>query len=235
MSDAPSSMSYVFAPPAIPALPVNGTDKHFPIHRIYCVGRNYADHAIEMGGDPSRETPVFFQKSADCMVPSGSEIPYPPASQDVHHEIEFVVALGKGGKDVPSQTARDLVFGYAAGFDMTCRDLQAQAKKSGTPWEMAKSFEASAPCSAIAPASAIGHPETARIWLEVNGTPKQNGDIGQLIWKVPEIIAHLSRFFTLRPGDLIFTGTPAGVSRVQRGDKLHGGIDGVGELTVTVV
>ena len=235
MSDAPSSTNYVFAPPATPALPVTGTDRLFPIHRIYCVGRNYADHAIEMGGDPSRETPVFFQKSADCMVPSGSEIPYPPASQDVHHEIEFVVALGQGGSNVPAATARDLVFGYAAGFDMTCRDLQAQAKKSGTPWEMAKSFEASAPCSAIAPASAIGHPVAARIWLEVNGVIKQNGDIGQLIWKVPEIIAYLSRFFTLKAGDLIFTGTPAGVSRVHRGDKLRGGVEGVGELAVSVV
>lgn len=230
-----ASHEYVFSPPAIPALPVAGSDKLFSIHRIYCVGRNYADHAIEMGGDPSREAPVFFQKSADCIVPPGQDFPYPQSSQDIHHEIEFVIALGGGGNQLPADKALDLIFGYAVGFDMTARDLQAEAKKGGRPWEVAKSFEASAPCSAISPASEIGHPEEARIWIEVNGVTKQDGNISNMIWKVPEIIAHLSRFFRLAPGDLIFSGTPAGVGSIKRGDKLRGGVAGVGKLALSVV
>lgn len=226
---------YLFNPPAVPALPIAGSGKLFPIHRIYCVGRNYADHALEMGGDPSREPPVFFLKSADCILLPGQGFPFPKASQDIHHEIEFVIALGDGGDEVPAEKALGLVFGYAAGLDMTARDLQAEAKKGGRPWEVAKSFEASAPCSAIVPASEIGHPDAARIWMEVNGEIKQNGDIGRMIWKVPEIIAHLSRHFTLAPGDLIFSGTPAGVGPVQRGDKLRGGVEGVGDVTLSVV
>ncbi|NJM36023.1 MAG: fumarylacetoacetate hydrolase family protein, partial [Rhodomicrobium sp.] len=202
MTDMTTRAEYIVALPAIPALPVLGDSKLFPIHRIYCVGRNYADHAIEMGGDPARESPVFFMKSADCIVPPGGDFPYPAASKDVHHEIELVIALGSGGSNVPVETALDLVAGYAAGFDMTARDLQAEAKKGGRPWEVGKSFEASAPCSAIALASKIGHPSTARIWLELNGAVKQDGNIDQLIWKVPEMIAYLSRFFTLQPGDL---------------------------------
>ncbi len=226
---------YLFNPPAIPALPIAGSVKLFPIHRIYCVGRNYADHALEMGGDPSREPPVFFLKSADCILLPGQDFPFPKTSREIHHEIEFVIALGDGGDEVPAEKALGLVFGYAAGLDMTARDLQAEAKKGGRPWEVAKSFEASAPCSAIVPASEIGHPDAARIWMEVNGEIKQNGDIGRMIWKVPEIIAHLSRHFTLAPGDLIFSGTPAGVGPVQRGDKLRGGVEGVGDVTLSVV
>jgi fumarylpyruvate hydrolase len=235
MTDTTRSADYIFAPPPIPALPVAGESRLFPIHRIYCVGRNYADHAIEMGGDPTRESPVFFMKSADCIVPPGGDFLYPAASKDVHHEIELVIALGSGGSHVPVEQALDLVIGYAAGFDMTARDLQAEAKKGGRPWEVGKTFEASAPCSAIALASKIGHPSTGRIWLELNGETRQNGNIDQLIWKVPEMIAYLSRFFTLRAGDLIFSGTPAGVGPVKPGDRLRGGVDGVGELELSVV
>jgi fumarylpyruvate hydrolase len=226
--------AYVFAPPTLPTLPVAGTTELFPIHRIYCVGRNYADHAIEMGHDPSREAPFFFQKNPDCVVPPGTDFPYPAATKDVHHEMELVVGLSAGGTDISAERAPDLVFGYAVGLDMTRRDLQAEAKKAGRPWEIGKAFEASAPCSAIMPASRIGHPAAGRIWLEVNGAMRQDGDLAQMIWKVPEVIAYLSGLFTLRPGDLIFTGTPAGVSAVIRGDRLRGGVDGVGEIELSV-
>jgi fumarylpyruvate hydrolase len=231
----PQSAQYAFAPPAVPALPVEGTDALFPIHRIYCVGRNYADHAIEMGHDPSREAPFFFQKNPDCVLPPGSDFPYPPATRDVHFEMELVVGLSGGGADIPVERALDLVFGYAAGIDMTRRDLQGEAKKAGRPWEIAKAFEASAPCSAIVLASGIGHPVSGRIWLAVNGVVRQDGDLAQMIWKVPEVIAYLSGLFTLRPGDLIFTGTPAGVSAVSRGDRLHGGVEGIGDLELSVI
>ncbi|WP_137388706.1 fumarylacetoacetate hydrolase family protein [Rhodoligotrophos defluvii] len=230
-----SAVAYLFEPTPRPAVPVAGSDKLFPVHRIYCVGRNYADHAIEMGHDPNRELPFFFQKSPDCLVLNESDFPYPTRSDDVHHEIELVVALGKGGADIPVERALDHVFGYAVGLDMTRRDLQGEAKKQGRPWEVGKSFEASAPCSAIVPASRIGHPAKGAIWLNVNGTQKQSGDIDQLIWKVPEIISYLSGLFTLQAGDLIFTGTPAGVGPVARGDKLHGGVDGIAEIRTRVV
>jgi len=230
-----TSPSYVFAPPAIPTVPVAGSAELFPIHRIYCVGRNYAEHAREMGHDPSREPPFFFQKNPDGVLPPGSDFPYPPATRDVHFEIELVVGLSAGGFDIAAERALDLVFGYAVGLDMTRRDLQGEAKKLGRPWEVGKAFESSAPCSAIAPAIRIGHPGTGRIWLEVNGAVRQDGDLDQMIWKVPEVIAYLSRLFTLRSGDLIFTGTPAGVNAVVRGDLLHGGVEGVGELELGVV
>jgi fumarylpyruvate hydrolase len=225
---------YVFAPLPIPALQIRGSDKLFPVHRIYCVGRNYAEHAIEMGHDPNREAPFFFQKNPDTLVPSGGTFPYPDASKDVHHELEMVVALKSGGKDIAAGQALSHVFGYAVGLDMTRRDLQGEAKKQGRPWEVGKAFESAAPCSEIVPASAIGHPAQGAVWLKVNGEPRQNGDLNQLIWKVPEMIAHLSGLFELRAGDLIFSGTPAGVGPVKRGDVLHGGVDGVGELKVTV-
>jgi fumarylpyruvate hydrolase len=227
-------MGYVIEAPAIPTLPVRGTSDVYPVHRIYCVGRNYAAHAIEMGHDPDREPPFFFQKNPDSLVPSGGRFPYPDRSRDVQHEIELVVALGGGGKDVPAERALELVYGYAVGLDMTRRDLQAEAKKMGRPWEVGKAFELSAPCAEVVPASAIGHPDHGRVWLEVNGKPRQEGDLNQLIWKVPEIIAVLSGLFTLSPGDLIYTGTPAGVAAVQRGDRLHGGVEGVGEIEITV-
>jgi len=209
-------------------------DTLFPVHRIYCVGRNYAEHAIEMGHDPNREAPFFFQKNPDTLVLSGGTFPYPDASKDVHHELEMVVALKSGGKDIRQEDALNHVFGYAVGLDMTRRDLQGEAKKLGRPWEVGKAFESSAPCSEITQASAIGHPAQGAVWLEVNGQVRQKGDLNQLIWKVPEMIAYLSGLFELRAGDLIFSGTPAGVGPVKRGDVLHGGVDGVGELKVTV-
>jgi fumarylpyruvate hydrolase len=225
---------YAFPPLPLPALPVRGTDELLPVHRIYCVGRNYAEHAIEMGHDPDREPPFFFQKNPDSLVPDGGEFPYPPATKDVHHELEMVVALREGGKDIPVDRALDHVFGYAVGLDMTRRDLQGAAKKLGRPWEVGKAFEHAAPCSAVVRASEIGHPAKGRVWLEVNGRKRQEGDLSQLIWKVPEVISYLSGLFTLRPGDLIYTGTPAGVAAVERGDRLHGGVDGVGEIRITV-
>lgn len=226
---------YAFAPDARPTLPVAGSDKPFPLRRIYCVGRNFADHAIEMGHDPDAEPPFFFQKNADSIVPPGGDFPYPPASEDVHHEIELVVALKSGGTDIAADRALDCVFGYGVGLDMTRRDLQAVSKKMGRPWETAKAFDASAPCSAIHPVSETGHPSAGAIHVAVNGETRQSGDLNQMIWKVPEMIAYLSRLFELRPGDVIFAGTPAGVSAVVRGDVITGGIDGVADISVRVV
>jgi fumarylpyruvate hydrolase len=205
------------------------------VHRIYCVGRNYADHAREMGGDPDREPPFFFCKPADAIVSDGHDFPYPGQTDDVHHEMEFVVALGKGGADIAVDRALDHVYGYAAGLDMTRRDLQAAAKKLGRPWDTGKGFDCAAPCGRIMPAARIGHPASGAIWLKVNGEVRQRGDLAQLIWKIPEVIAYLSTLFTLAPGDLIYTGTPAGVGPVRRGDALEGGVDGVGTLALKVV
>ncbi|PQZ49104.1 FAA hydrolase family protein [Ochrobactrum sp. MYb15] len=226
--------NYVFAPSPQPFVPVKGTEARFPVHRIYCVGQNYADHAIEMGGDPTRNPPFFFQKNPDNLVIDGGDFPYPPKTEDVHHEIELVVALKTGGSDIPVETALDHVYGYAVGIDMTRRDLQAVAKKAGRPWEVAKAFEHSAPCSAIVPVSEIGHPQSAAITLKINGEQRQAGDLNQMIWKVPETIAYLSSLFVLQAGDLIYTGTPAGVGAVKRGDLLQGNVDGVGTISVKV-
>jgi fumarylpyruvate hydrolase len=228
-------MSYLFSPPAVPALPIRGKDGLFPIHRIYCVGRNYAAHAVEMGGDPDKEPPFFFQKNPDNLLVGGGKFPYPPASNDVHHEMELVIALHKGGKDIPVESALDHVYGYAAGLDMTRRDLQGEAKKAGRPWEVGKAFEQSAPCGELVAAEDIGHPTEGAIWLDINGERRQTGDLNQLIWKVPEVVSYLSGLFELQPGDLIFTGTPSGVGAVERGDKLHGHIDGIGDIAVEVV
>jgi fumarylpyruvate hydrolase len=225
---------YVIEPPPLPALPVTGTDKLFPIRRVYCVGRNFAAHAIEMGHDPDKEPPFFFQKNPDNVF-AGGEFPYPPQSNDVHFEIEMVVALGQGGRDIPLERALDHVFGYAVGLDMTRRDLQGKAKDMGRPWEVGKAFERSGPCGPIKPASAIGHPSGGAIWLDVNGERRQTGDLNQMIWKVPEIIAYLSGLFTLAPGDLIFSGTPSGVGAIAHGDIMKGHVDGVGEIEVRVV
>lgn len=227
-------MGYVIEAPPIPTLPVRDTSDVYPVHRIYCVGRNYAAHAIEMGHDPDREPPFFFQKNPDCLLASGSRFPYPDRSRDVHHEIELVVALARGSKHIPVEEALAHVYGYAVGLDMTRRDLQAEAKRLGRPWEVAKAFDLSAPCAEVVPASTIGHPDRGRVWLEVNGKPRQEGDLEQLVWKVPEIVAVLSELFTLAPGDLIYTGTPAGVAAVERGDRLHGGVEGVGEIEIIV-
>jgi fumarylpyruvate hydrolase len=211
MTDPLPEHRFVFPPPAVPTLAVVGDDRLFPVHRIYCVGRNFADHAIEMGHDPNREPPFFFQKNPDTLVPSGTDFPYPAASSDVHHEIELVVALHTGGTDIPVETAMAHVFGYAVGLDMTRRDLQGEAKKLGRPWETGKAFEASAPCSPLVPAADVADVTRGAIWLKVNGELRQSGDLNQMIWKLPEMIATLSRLFTLQPGDLIFAGTPAGV------------------------
>lgn len=229
------STAFVFDPPPVTGVPVRGTAKLFPVRRVYCVGRNYAEHAIEMGHDPNKEAPFFFQKNADNLVVGGGAFPYPSGTKDVHHEIELLVFLAKGGENIPVEKALDHVFGYAVGLDMTRRDLQGEAKKLGRPWEVGKAFEASAPCGDIVPASEIGHPQSGAIWLKVNGELRQTGDLNQLIWKVPESIAYLSGLFRLAPGDVIMTGTPAGVGAVKRGDELHGHVDGVGDLRVKVV
>jgi fumarylpyruvate hydrolase len=226
-------MAYAVPHAETPLLPIRGSAQRFPVRRVYCVGRNYAEHAREMGGDPSREPPFFFQKNPDNLF-AGSEFPYPTASREVHHEIELVVFLKAGGQDIAGEAALDCVFGYAVGLDMTRRDLQGEAKKAGRPWEAAKAFEFSAPCGEIVPAAEIGHPAAGRMWLEVNGRTAQEGDLAQMIWSVPEAISHLSRLFRIAPGDAIMTGTPAGVGPVQRGDELFGGIEGIGELRVRV-
>lgn len=225
----------IFAAHPPVTLPIEGSDQHFPVHRIYCVGRNYADHAREMGHDPDREPPFFFQKNPDNLVTENGDFTYPPLSNDVHHEIELVVALKKGGKNISVTEANDYIYGYAVGLDMTRRDLQGEAKKAGRPWETGKAFEQSAPCSALVPAAKIDHPDSGAIWLKINGKTVQQGDINQLIWSVPETIAILSTLYELQAGDLIFTGTPAGVGPVQRGDVLEGGVDAIGHMTTKVV
>ncbi|GAB4228234.1 MAG: fumarylacetoacetate hydrolase family protein [Methyloligellaceae bacterium] len=227
-------MGFVIDPPPQVTLPVRGTDDLFPVHRIYCVGRNYAAHTVEMGHDPDKEDPFFFQKNPDNLL-VGQDFPYPPASSDVHFEFELAVALHSGGTDIAVADALGHVYGYACALDMTRRDLQGEAKKAGRPWEVGKAFEHSAPCSPLVPAAQIGHPSEGAIWLDVNGERRQDGNLDQMIWKVPEMIAYLSRLFTLRPGDIILTGTPAGVGPVSRGDSLHGHIDGVGDLALKVV
>lgn len=228
-------MSYTFPPPKRPTLPVRESDALFPVNRIYCVGRNYAAHAIEMGHDPNREPPFFFQKNPDNILPEGHDFPYPPMTDDVHHEIELAVALGSGGDNVSVGDALDCVFGYGVALDMTRRDLQAQMKQLGRPWEIGKAFEHSAPCSSLVLATQIGHPDEGAIWLKINGEARQEGDLNQMIWKVPEVISYLSDFFTLRAGDIILTGTPSGVGPVARGDHLHGHVQGVGDLRLAVV
>lgn len=227
-------MSYVITPPTMVALPVKGEDAAFPVHRIYCVGRNYAAHTVEMGGDPDRDPPFFFQKNPDNIVLDG-RFPYPPKSEDVHHEIEVVVALKSGGDNIPVEQALDHVYGYALALDMTRRDLQGEQKKLGRPWEIGKAFEASCPCSPLVKAEEIGHPEHGAIWLDVNGKRRQEGDIDHMIWKVPEMISYLSELFTLAPGDLILSGTPSGVAAISKGDHMHGHADGIGDLEVLVV
>ncbi|MDH3596487.1 MAG: fumarylacetoacetate hydrolase family protein [Rhodospirillales bacterium] len=228
-------MTYVVPFPEAPSLEVVGEGGRFPVRRIFCVGRNYAAHAREMGKDPDREPPFFFMKPAEAIVPSGAKLPYPPFTQDLHHEIELVAAIGREGAEIAESAALDYVYGYAVGIDLTCRDLQAEAKKMGRPWEVAKGFDRSAPCGAVQPASAIGHPASGPIWLRVGDEPKQSGDLSELIWPVPALISILSRTFRLLPGDLIFTGTPAGVGPLARGDHVTGGVEGVGTVEIEIV
>jgi fumarylpyruvate hydrolase len=228
-------MSHVFTPVPAPTVEVAGTEQRFPVHRIYCVGRNYADHVREMGADPAREPPCFFSKPADAVVANGAPVPYPPRTANFHHEIELVVAIGRGGSHIAADRALDHVFGYAVGNDLTRRDLQAAAKDKGLPWDTAKGFDHSAPVTAIRRASDVGHPVQGTIWLEVNGERRQQADLAEMIWSVPEIVAELSTYYELQPGDLIFTGTPAGVGRVVRGDSIVGGIDGLDTLRTTIV
>jgi fumarylpyruvate hydrolase len=225
---------FIVPPPPIPAVAVAGTAQKFPVRRIFCVGRNYAAHAREMGKDPDREPPFFFMKPADTVVESGSTIPYPPETKNLHFEMELVVAIGTGGVNIKAEDALSHVFGYAAGIDLTRRDLQNIAKDLARPWDWAKGFDNSAPCGAIRPAAEIGHPSTGRIWLAVNGAVKQDADIAELIWPVPDVIAFASASMALAPGDLIYTGTPAGVGPVHPGDTITGGIIGVGEIQLSI-
>lgn len=227
-------MSYVFPPARPVVLPVVGTDSVFPVRRVYCVGQNYSEHAAEMGAD-TRQPPFFFSKPADALVPGGGDVAYPPMTEKLQHEVELVVALAQGGIDIAVDAARSMIFGYAVGFDMTRRDLQFQAKQKGQPWDMGKGLDQGGPISAIAPVANGRHPEKGAIWLKVNGELRQSGDLSQMTWKVAEVIANLSRYVRLAPGDLIFTGTPAGVSTVVRGDVLTGAIEGVGELAIRLV
>lgn len=227
----------VITPPPATELPVRGTEQTFPVRRVYCVGRNYVEHAKEMGFT-GREPPFFFMKPADALlyVAPGTtgEMPYPPGTEDLHHEIELVVAIGQGGRQVKAADAGALIYGYAVGLDMTRRDLQGQAKKQGRPWEIGKAFDQSAPIGPLVPAASAGDINNAPIRLDVNGEPRQAATIAELIWNIGEIIEHLSNYWTLQPGDLIFTGTPAGVAAVGPGDTLLGSVEGVGELSVRI-
>jgi len=228
-------MNLEFAPPMAPTIEVAGSDARFPVHRIYCVGRNYAAHAREMGMDPEREPPFFVSKPADAVGANGAAVPYPPRTANLHHEIELVIAIGEGGRDIPVENALAHVFGYAVGNDLTRRDLQSAAREKGQPWDVSKGFDHSAPTTAIRRVADVGHPERGAIWIEVNGERRQSADLSEMIWTVPEIIAELSTLFELRPGDLIFSGTPAGVGPVKPGDSLVGGIDGLETLRTTIV
>jgi fumarylpyruvate hydrolase len=223
---------YVFVPPPVPSVEIAGSKQRFPVHRIYCVGRNYADHVKEMGSD-AKEPPVFFTKPADAIVASGAAVPYPPRTENFHYEVELVIAVGGAGRNISAAQALDHVFGYAVGNDLTRRDLQGASKKKGAPWDTGKAFDASAPIGAVRPAS-LGHVSQGAIWLKVNGETKQQSDIKEMIWSVPDIIAELSTLFELRAGDLIYTGTPAGVGPLKPGDRIECHVDGLASLTNTI-
>jgi len=225
---------YVVSPPSVPSLAVAGTTSRFPIRRVFCVGRNYAAHAREMGKDPDREPPFFFMKPADAVVAAQGTVPYPSCTAELHHEIEMVVALGAGGSNIAPEEALGLVWGYGVGLDLTRRDLQAVAKEMSRPWDFAKGFDASAPCSELHPVTEVGHPTQARIWLEVNGAVRQDGNLQEMIWSVADVISHISRFVALAPGDLIFSGTPAGVGSLQPGDTVFGAVAGVADFRFVV-
>ena len=223
-------MDYLFPPALQPSVAISGSSQRFPVHRIYCIGRNYADHAKEMGGAVDRSNPVFFCKPADAIVADRAQIPYPIGTHDLHHEVEMVAALHSGGVDIAKNEALKHVFGYAVGLDLTRRDLQNVAKTKALPWDSAKAFDRSAPVSALRRASEGGHPQHAQLLLEVNGTRRQHADVASMIFSVAEIIVLLSQLFELKAGDLIFTGTPAGVAALQRGDRFHARLEGIAEL-----
>ena len=229
---------YVIPAWPLPAVPVAGRDEAFPVRHIYCVGRNYAEHAREMGGDAAKEPPFFFTKAADAVVPVAppalGRMRYPPGTKNLHHEIELVVAIGKAGARLDARDALDAVFGYAVGLDMTRRDLQNDMREKKRPWDIGKSFAQAAPISVIHPAGAVGHPARGGIWLDVNGARRQQGDLADMIWDVAHTLAFLSQYYELLPGDLVFTGTPSGVGPVVPGDRLDGHIDGLAPLSILV-
>jgi fumarylpyruvate hydrolase len=227
-------MHYVLPLLEVPSVAIADSESRFPVHRIYCVGRNYAEHAREMGGNPNREPPFFFCKPADAVVTSGSTVPYPLATRNLHHEVELVVALKSGGEHIKPETALDLVFGYGVGVDLTRRDLQQAMREKGRPWDVGKAFDRAAPIGALLSASAGGHVSKAAIGLRINREVKQCGDVGDMIWNVPDIITHLSELFELKAGDLIFTGTPAGVGPIEPGDRIEATIAGLPTLHFTV-
>ncbi len=225
---------YVLAPPPVSSVAVHGESARFPVRRVFCVGRNYAAHAREMGRDPDREPPFFFTKPADAVTDTGITVPYPPETENLHYEIELVVAIAKGGVDVPVAQALDHVYGYAVGIDLTRRDLQLDAREKGRPWDWGKAFDLSAPIAPIRKVAEAGHPAKGRIWLAVNGAVKQDADLAELIWPVPDVISILSRSMALKPGDIIMTGTPAGVGAIVPGDRVTGGVEGLGEIAITI-
>lgn len=225
---------FLFGPPPVPAVPVVGEGRLFPVRRIFCVGRNYAAHAAEMGHEVDREAPFYFTKSAHHICLSGAEIPYPPGTRELHHEVEFVVALGAGGAEIAEGEALAAVYGYAVGIDLTRRDLQARAKDERRPWDVAKDFENAAVIAPITPAAAFGEPGAQRIWLQRDGATVQQARLAEMVWSVPELIAHLSRLYTLAPGDLIYTGTPAGVGPVHPGNRLEGGVEGLAPVRLAI-
>lgn len=226
-------MSLIFPAPAPVTIAVEGSDSLYPVRRIYCVGRNYAEHAREMGFDPDREPPFFFMKPADAVQWTGARIPYPSRTTDFHHEIELVVAIGKQAENIAKEAALDCVFGYAVGIDLTRRDVQIAARKMGRPWDMGKGFDRSAPCSPIRPAAQVD-PTVGKIWLEVNGETRQRSTLSKQIWSVSEVISELSTYVELMPGDLIYTGTPEGVGPLERGDRVTGGIEGIGTIAIEI-
>jgi fumarylpyruvate hydrolase len=227
-------MSFLFPPPAQPSAAILGADARFPVRRIFCIGRNYADHVREMGADPKSDPPIFFTKPADAVVEGGAAIAYPLATANLHHEVELVLALGGGGENIPEAAALAHIWGYGVGVDLTRRDRQGEAKQTGAPWDVAKAFDNSAPLGALTLASVCGHPRSGRIWLSVNGAVRQEGDLSHMIWTAPEIIAALSRCWRLRAGDLVFTGTPAGVGPLTAGDKVECGVEGLAPLRFSI-
>jgi len=228
-------MSFVITAPGTPGIAVAGSDARFPVRRIYCIGRNYAEHAKEMGATIERSQPMFFMKPADAIVVDGADIPYPSATTELHHEVEMIVALARGGRDIARERALDCVFGYGVGLDLTRRDLQAAAKAKGHPWDAAKGFDASAPVSTLRRVEDIGHPRTAQLGLDVNGERRQQTDIAEMIFDVAAIIHELSKLWTLASGDLVFTGTPAGVAMLRRNDHVHAWLEGVADLEARVI